>query len=198
MELIAGIVIGSYLVFVIFLSFAWSKKNSGPDSSETSEDFLSVAIPVRNEAENIIELLSDLSSQQLEKKYEIVVVDDESEDETSEKVEDFITKNGSHIELIRQHSNGNAPITPKKRAWNAGMEASDGNIIVTTTAIAGNISNVNDPSEAVIGFFGAHSVTKTDKFIKRSILENIQRWLFACGDCRVRPGSSLETPVPYR
>lgn len=76
--------------------------------------------------------MTDLSNQQLDRKYEVIVVDDESEDETSQKVEDFINNKGSHVKLIRQHSNGNTGITPKKRALNAGVEASKGNIIVTT------------------------------------------------------------------
>lgn len=77
--------------------------------------------------------------------------------------------------------------------------AIDGDIFDPPPAVVkGNISNVNNPDEVIIGFFGAHSISKKGKFIKRTILENIQRWPFACGDCRVRTGSSLETPLPYR
>ncbi len=75
----------------------------------------------------------------------------------------------------------------------------DGDIFDPPPAeVSGNITNVNNPDEKVIGFFGAHSITRKGAFIKRSILENIQRWPHACGDCSVRNGSSIETPAVYR
>ncbi len=64
--------------------------------------------------------------------------------------------------------------------------------------IRGNVNNVNDPEELVIGFFGAYSIAKKGAFINRDILEEVQPWTNPCGDCRLRAGSTTEVPAPFR
>ncbi len=65
-------------------------------------------------------------------------------------------------------------------------------------SIRGNISNVNNPDERVIGFFGAYSVQTKDTFIPLDLLESIQTFPNPCGDCRVRPGAQVELPEEFR
>ena len=65
-------------------------------------------------------------------------------------------------------------------------------------SIRGNIFNVADESEPVIGFFGAYSVQKNSIFIPESLLKFKQRNPRPCGDCRVRAGARTETPEPYQ
>ncbi|MEL7002648.1 MAG: DUF4249 domain-containing protein [Bacteroidota bacterium] len=64
--------------------------------------------------------------------------------------------------------------------------------------IRGNITNMADPEELVIGFFGAFSAQKKDVFISRSEVPFTQRFPRPCGDCRVRAGAQVEIPEPYK
>ena len=127
MELLVGIIFGGYCFLLVLFRLAWSKND--PDKRSHDNDLkLSVVIPVRNEANNIQQLLKDLNNQQIKNAYEVIVVDDESEDGTPEKVEDFIRQNDCSIKLIHQHSNGQVLLTPKKRALNRGIDAASGDI----------------------------------------------------------------------
>ena len=75
----------------------------------------------------------------------------------------------------------------------------DGDIFDPPPAtVRGNIFNVNDEDEVVIGLFGVTAVRTKSAFITRDMLEDIQRWPEPCGDCRVRAGATVETPEPFR
>ncbi|MEM9339026.1 MAG: DUF4249 domain-containing protein [Bacteroidota bacterium] len=63
--------------------------------------------------------------------------------------------------------------------------------------IRGNIRNVEDPDELVIGHFGAFSAQKKGIFIPRSLFPFVQRFTQPCGDCRTRSGAQIDTPEPY-
>ncbi len=65
-------------------------------------------------------------------------------------------------------------------------------------SIRGNIFNINDVREPVIGFFGAYSVQKKDIFISKELLKFRQRFTNPCGDCRIRAGAQVEVPEPYQ
>ena len=65
-------------------------------------------------------------------------------------------------------------------------------------SVRGNVFNVDDPDETVIGYFGAYSVQKKGVFVKRSLFNFIQNNPRPCGDCRLRSGAQVEIPEPYR
>ena len=65
-------------------------------------------------------------------------------------------------------------------------------------SIRGNIFNVDDPEELVVGYFGAYQKQTRGIFLDKSLLEFTQRFPDPCGDCRLRTGAQLETPEPYR
>ncbi len=92
---------------------------------------VTVIIPVRNEATNILALLEDLSEQLMDaKRYEVLIVDDYSEDHTCELVEAYIPKAPYALKLlhrsVRQHP------SPKKDAITLGVKQARGELIVTT------------------------------------------------------------------
>ena len=64
--------------------------------------------------------------------------------------------------------------------------------------LIGNIRNLDDPDEPVVGFFGAYSVKTMGIFVNRGDLDFIQRNPRPCGDCRVRRGARSEVPEVYR
>ncbi len=125
--------------------------------------FVSILIPARNEAENILNCLNSILNQNYPKTYfEIIVIDDFSDDETVEIVENYI-KNlptgtskavgrgslfpkgtpservrgaGSEIKIIRlaDHIQESQTQSFKKKAIEIGIQQSKGDLIVTTDA----------------------------------------------------------------
>ena len=64
-------------------------------------------------------------------------------------------------------------------------------------SIRGNVFNVEDPDQPVIGFFGAYSVSVRSVFVNGNMLDFRQPFPNPCGDCRVRKGAQVRTPEPY-
>ncbi|MCP4440495.1 MAG: glycosyltransferase [Aureispira sp.] len=93
---------------------------------------ISIIVAARNEAKAIKDCLESLAQQNYPKHlFEILVVDDNSEDITSQIVCSF-GKISSNIRLIRL--NGFENRQGKKQAIATGIEQSNGNLIVTTDA----------------------------------------------------------------
>jgi cellulose synthase/poly-beta-1,6-N-acetylglucosamine synthase-like glycosyltransferase len=103
-----------------------------PKSTPQIDAPITVLIPVRNEAENIVELVASLTSQSHLKSMEIIFIDDSSEDGT-DKVLSEAKSAGAPITII------NAPTLPdnwlgKPWALQQGFLAARGEIIVTLDA----------------------------------------------------------------
>ena len=123
-------IMASHVVLILVLTFAW--RNHSPKFDAPNSYLVSVVIPVRNEASNIVNLLRDLVKQKTKNHFEVIVVDDESEDDTVKEVSDFIKESDQPIRLLRPSVSGNHALTPKKRALNTGIGDARGEIIVTT------------------------------------------------------------------
>lgn len=96
------------------------------------EDFISVIIPFRNEAENILKSMQSIENLDYpEDKFEVIYIDDNSTDNSYELADQNNKK--ANIKIIRLPDEipfkGN-----KKRAIEYGIEQSIGDIIVTTDA----------------------------------------------------------------
>ncbi|TDE15334.1 glycosyltransferase [Dyadobacter psychrotolerans] len=120
----------SYAVFTLVLQFLW-KRLPAKFPNNVSADFISVIIPVRNEAENILQLLSDLNSQTFPSaQFEVLVMDDGSTDLTASIVQSCSVEFDIFIRLI---SIPDTPTTsPKKRAIETAIAQAKGNLILTT------------------------------------------------------------------
>jgi cellulose synthase/poly-beta-1,6-N-acetylglucosamine synthase-like glycosyltransferase len=94
--------------------------------------FISVLIPARNEAENILPCIASILKNNYPKElFEIIVIDDHSDDETPQYVRDLEHPNVRLIELKNYVKLGeNQPF--KKRAIEAAIGESKGDLIVTT------------------------------------------------------------------
>jgi len=123
-------IIVSYAVFTFILTFFWSKIKKLP-SGVNSSDFISVIVPVRNEAENIAALLHDLEKQSFPvSQFEVLIMDDGSTDQTAVIVNEFASRSQCSIRLIPLP---NTPTTsPKKRAIETAIVQANGNLIITT------------------------------------------------------------------
>lgn len=121
------------LPYLVFFMTVWirmqrgrGKVQAGGEKILNNNLFLSVLIPVRNEAANIKKLLSGLAAQSLDSTlFEIIIIDDGSNDE-SRGILSSPTPADPAYKLIRTEGLG------KKKALALGVEQSRGNYIVST------------------------------------------------------------------
>jgi cellulose synthase/poly-beta-1,6-N-acetylglucosamine synthase-like glycosyltransferase len=130
-----SIIFFSYYLFVLVLLYGWSKSGFQKisEASGNSGLFISVVIAVRNEAKNITTLLQSLESQTFPKeRFEVIVVDDGSEDDTAAIIEQFISICTINLKLVSIDENIRRRSTHKKAALATGIARARGSIIATT------------------------------------------------------------------
>jgi cellulose synthase/poly-beta-1,6-N-acetylglucosamine synthase-like glycosyltransferase len=130
------IIVILYFCMNVALIFIWltNPHPTSPDwgGENSNEVFLSVIIPVRNEAENILFLLQDLEKQTLPKtQFEVIIADDDSTDETLKIVREF-QRNTSINLIINQLEPKTNNTSPKKRAIDSSIKLAKGVLITTT------------------------------------------------------------------
>ncbi|MBI1931426.1 MAG: glycosyltransferase [Ignavibacteriales bacterium] len=120
-----------YLIFLIKIVNGLKIVKNDLDSNSLNE-FVSVIIPFRNE-ENILQRnLASVESQSFPKdRYEIIYVDDNSDDNSVKVIEDNISSN--NVRIIKSENNFNDR-AHKKLALKMAIENSKGEIIITTDA----------------------------------------------------------------
>jgi poly-beta-1,6-N-acetyl-D-glucosamine synthase len=125
MTLIFSLLFFVYIILVVLLTIGWTKSTrANPLAALRADLMVSVIIPVRNEDANIGNLLEDLRKQS-HSRFEVIIVNDHSDDLTSEIVLKF-AKHDTRFMLLPTQGEG------KKRALTTGINASQGEIIVTT------------------------------------------------------------------
>lgn len=118
-----------YAVLCVFVFLGWKTLN--PDwvrKSFVPKTRVSIIIAFRNEAENLPGLLRDLASQDYpEDLFDIILVDDHSQDNGAELIKAETINNLSLLSLCTDE-------TGKKAALQKGIQASEAELIVTTDA----------------------------------------------------------------
>ena len=122
-----------FLMTSVFL-YGWLKMpefEAGPDEENLTP--VTVVVAARNEENNILTCLDALVKQGYPKAlYEIIIVDDNSEDDTCKKCNDFILEGGhSNVKLIKLTDYNKIS---KKEAIKCGVEKASGRLIITTDA----------------------------------------------------------------
>ncbi len=121
-----------FSVFLLFCAYYWNKIPYAFHQTNNQEK-VSIIIPVRNEQETITACLESLKDQQFpSSRMEVIVVDDQSEDETVTRVQVFSSRYPEvNIRLIR-HTD---PETgSKKKALAYAISHAGSGIILTTDA----------------------------------------------------------------
>lgn len=125
-------VFGVYYVLLMFLCIGWwrSVKPRCSNGKQVDKLFISVIVPVRNEAHTIARLLDTLSKQDYAaENFEVVVINDHSSDKTEEVVNAWTKKNPEiSLTLLSQDAEHHG----KKNALTYGIGQAKGEIVVTT------------------------------------------------------------------
>lgn len=127
-----SLVLLAYAWLILRRRAAWQDLPTSDAPAEYIPDVrLSVIIPVRNEAENILLLLQDLERQQYPAELlEVLVVDDHSEDRTVELVNEYRAGSTMNLRLLRLKDYPAMQL--KKAAVQKGVELAQGELLVFT------------------------------------------------------------------
>lgn len=127
-----------YIVLILFYIYSWRKINYTVDSlaatNELNFPFVTILIAARNEEEHIVQCVTSCLNQNYPpSKFEVIVVDDQSEDATYELLEKEFTQ--SNFRLMRLGVYRRTTIRgSKKKAISYGVSHAQGDIIVQTDA----------------------------------------------------------------
>jgi len=125
---LAEVLAGLYLILIGLYTIGWYQLKRQPVERLTDYPFFSVLIAVRNEAEAIEVLLKSLLHQNYPAaNFEVIVVDDHSDDNTLFLAQQFIKQNKAHhFKLINANSSG------KKVALRQALALAEGKYIAVT------------------------------------------------------------------
>lgn len=167
------VTVGLFIFFVIktsvfiYLSLNHYRKESQVTMSDT-KPFVFVIIPCYNEEKTVAHCLDGLLKQIYHGKFEIILVDDGSTDNTGEICKEFVILHPGKIRYFYKENGG------KASALRLGLERSGGEIIVTMDAdsildpyaLKYLVSSFNDPSVGAVG--GNVRVANKDNYLGRN------------------------------
>lgn len=132
MVLIVLIINGLYFIFNLVLIFTWLKmRNSQVLITSKKDTKLTIIIPVRNEAGNIVKLLQDINNQDYPfENFEVIIANDGSTDDTVDLILAFQEIAKFNIRLLNIFEEKGA--SPKKRAIQKSIEIASGELVITT------------------------------------------------------------------
>lgn len=129
--IILYILFGLYIAFLLVVGITWARIPVVKSSNSIPSTQISILIAARNEADNILSVLSDFQAQTYPSDlYEVIVIDDHSEDKTTKLVREFQENSPMKLKLLTLGEFE----TGKKSAINLGVSNAAGKLIVTTDA----------------------------------------------------------------
>ena len=135
--IISIILFTCYTVLIIFYAISWRSIPAFEEQKndmETAFPFLSIIVPARNETLHIKACLDAIHQQTYPKHlYEVIVVDDHSDDDTAAIVSKYPANNVQLISL-RNFVAPNAINSYKKKAIEIALQQAKGELIITTDA----------------------------------------------------------------
>lgn len=142
---------------------------------------LSVIIPIRNERRHILNLLNDLEKQTYPRQsFEVIVIDDQSEDGGFELIREHERLYGFSLRLFRLEGDASPTLSTKKKAITLGVNNATGDFILTTDGDCRVQPRwLEIMAGAVVGQnlnFGAGMVTFTSE---KTLFERLQTLEFA-------------------
>ncbi|HMX04764.1 MAG TPA: glycosyltransferase [Chitinophagales bacterium] len=125
------LLIAGYVSLVAFFLYGWWKLKEFNGTATKKHVFITVIVPVRNEEKNIVHLLRDLKEQTYPAdKYEVIIVDDHSTDQTTQKV---MQAKMDNVRIISLGDAGTVRMNKKAGIQHA-VSSAKGELIITTDA----------------------------------------------------------------
>ena len=116
-----------YVWLILFYLKGWRNLQEFEVVSNKTSTTISVVVAARNEADNIENLLEDLANQSfLQSRFEVIIVDDHSDDDTFQIASNFTLSN---LKVLKLESG-----IGKKAALHSGISDATNELIVTTDA----------------------------------------------------------------
>jgi cellulose synthase/poly-beta-1,6-N-acetylglucosamine synthase-like glycosyltransferase len=127
-----SILILLYVIMNAVMIYVWLNEKEIKNEKINSDLTFSIIIPIRNEAQNIIDLLISLENQTYPKpKFEVIIADDSSTDNSIELIQEF-QKTSQLSLVINRLSEKKRNFSPKKRAISSSILLANNEIILTT------------------------------------------------------------------
>lgn len=125
--IILGLIALIHAILMIWLGITWNR--IGVYNAQKGERlFISIIVPVRNEALNISRLMEDLAQQDYDAdQFEVIIINDHSSDQTTDIVQSKIREVGEHFRMV--HLTDEAG---KKSAAAKGVSEAKGDYILCT------------------------------------------------------------------
>lgn len=121
-----------YLICLLILLYGFKKVKILSDSNTTPALHFSIIIPFRNESSNLPFLLESIQALNYPREmFEIIFINDESDDNSEKIIRKSINTNDFSIQLIQNKRSSNSP---KKDAISEGIKHAQFNWIITTDA----------------------------------------------------------------
>ena len=117
-----------YVIFLVWCRWHWDKTKMVESTTEIIR--FSILVPVRNEQEKILTLLESIRNQDYPKDtYEVIVINDQSEDETESVVRSFLEEHTLKWKLVSVDGGEKGG---KKNAITLGVKEASHEYIITT------------------------------------------------------------------
>jgi poly-beta-1,6-N-acetyl-D-glucosamine synthase len=125
-----------YSLFIAFCADKWhSIPFSGTEDSPANQLSVSIVVVARNESSNILSLLNDILLQRYPRPLlEVILVDDQSDDDTVAKATHFASKNQMNLRVIQLATDENEWVSRKKLAIRKAAELSKAEVLLLTDA----------------------------------------------------------------
>ncbi|MCD2424745.1 glycosyltransferase [Niabella pedocola] len=134
---IIGVLFLFYTVLILFYTRSWNQMPLQAPAADPAKEKtrFTIIIPARNEAANILRLLESIKQQRYPLHlFELIVVDDHSDDETATLVEQFRAANHPSFLITLIRLTGDGLNSYKKKAIETGIAAARHEWIVCTDA----------------------------------------------------------------
>ena len=123
------IVLYGLLITIAIVGFGKLKRTI-KDTKHQESEFISIIVSARNEAKHIAECIFEISKQNFPKtQYELILIDDASEDDTYDLAYKSLTESGINFQIIQQTQHKG-----KKHNLSQAIEKAKGSIIITSDA----------------------------------------------------------------
>lgn len=185
---ISFVLLAGYSALILYYFIGWKRtKDFVFEEHDNPKTKVSVVIAARNEEDNIGNCILSLLQQDYPKElYEVIVIDDHSEDKTLETLRSYKSAQLIILQLSNHEQQGNSF---KKKAIELGIRSSTGNLIITTDA---DCIAANKWLLTIVSYYEKHHpvmIASPVAFVSESSLLEIGQSLDLCGMMAITAGA---------